>query len=63
MESEVKEFVEVELKLNKREAQWLKGLVQNPCVCLKCNPEYLESAEDSEMRREFWESLKGVRPV
>lgn len=58
MKSKIKQTMEIILKLNQKEALWLKQIVQNPL----CQPDvnFDEPPEDKEMRELFWDSLEGV---
>lgn len=57
------------LKLNKKEALWLKALVQNPIGCSSIRDDVIqheldrsnELQSDKEMRRKFWDALIDVR--
>lgn len=57
MESSVKITTEVNFKLNKKEALWLKGIMQNP---INCDYEK-EDKKDQIMRDAFWNSLISVK--
>jgi len=48
---------EITLTLNDKEAQWLKGLIQNPM----CAPQD-EQHEDANMRKALWDALSHVTP-
>jgi hypothetical protein len=53
--------VEIHLILDKKEAKWLKSLVQNPMLH---SPSFngCESYEDEEMRMLFWNACKKIEP-
>lgn len=53
MEVETKREFTITLKLSEREAQWLKGLMQNPLS-------EDEGKEDAAMREVFWDALNLV---
>jgi hypothetical protein len=52
MENKIEIETKVTLKLNRQEALYLKGLVQNPL----CDPAD-EDANTKELRRKFWDAL------
>lgn len=54
METSVK--ATITLELDKKEALWLKGVVQNPVNCDYEN----EREEDRVMRKAFWDALIDV---
>jgi len=57
MKTLIKKEVEITLVLNKKEAVWLRGMVQNPIGC-----DYEDEPErDSKMREVFWEALKEAK--
>lgn len=58
MKSKIKQTTEIILKLDKKEALWLKGMVQNYLVAADSIDD--ERPNDKEMRKMFWDSLKGV---
>lgn len=76
MESIIDNTIAVTLKLNKKEALWLKGVVQNPFHCTIGTMNIsdvvgdeisrgialeTESQENKEMRGVFWEALADVK--
>jgi hypothetical protein len=62
MESEVTTKTTITLKLNKLEASYLKGLVQNPlCFDSKFDPKD-EGDFIRNMRQSFWNALSSVDP-
>jgi hypothetical protein len=56
MQTNTKITQTITLVLNEREAEWLKGLMQNPIGGM--DPQD-EPEDDREMRRIFWEALGG----
>lgn len=56
MKSSIEVTTAVNLKLDKKEALWLKGIVQNP---INCDYEK-EHEEDQAIRKAFWQALIDV---
>lgn len=56
MEISIKETIKVILELDKKEALWLRDLVQSPTGY----PSQKEPPHYKEMRRKFWDALVGV---
>ena len=56
MEIKVENNPKITLILNKREAEWLKAVMQNPL----CGHGRTEEAEDNYMREKFWNSLSDL---
>ncbi|MCK4454406.1 hypothetical protein KAU51_03690 [Candidatus Parcubacteria bacterium] len=59
MDTLIETTTTVTLKLAKKEALWLKGLVQNP---IGCSIEE-EDPTSKEIRRKFWDALIGISHV
>lgn len=56
MEAKVKQVTTIELHLTKEEANWLKGLMQNP---YPDHPGEIECSYSNKMRMAFWNALGG----
>lgn len=57
MDSKIETVVSITLTLSKEEADWLKGVMQNPLN------EVEEDAIDSSMREMFWQALADPDPT
>ena len=55
MKSKIITKTTIILKLEENEANWLKGIVQNPIGCTLED----EGEENKKMRMSFWEALGG----
>lgn len=58
MESKIIKQKAFHLKLNEKEAEWLRGIMQNPMVSEINGNINEESEEDSKMRKLFFYALK-----
>ena len=54
MESQVKKTILIRLVLNEEEAEWLRGLVQNP----HCSDPNGEPEDERKIRMNFWKALE-----
>lgn len=57
MKAEKEENIEITLKLNKDEAEWLASIMQNPLF--GCSPED-EDGYDKSMRELLWKTLSST---
>jgi hypothetical protein len=61
MESKILKSTSYHLKLNDKEASWLRGICQNPFDYTINDNHQAESEEDSEMRKVFFNALSPQR--